>query len=119
METTLQTQNAAENGKLPTSKIKQKITPFLWFDGKAEEAAHFYTSFFKNSKILNLKHWAEGSQIPKEQVMNATFELDGNSFMLLMRARCFNSIHLFPSLQFAKPKKKQIPFGKGCWRVVV
>ena len=59
----------------------QKITPFLWFDGKAEEAANFYTAVFpSNSKIVTMKHWAEGSPFPKEQIMNATFELDGQQF---------------------------------------
>lgn len=59
----------------------QKITPFLWFDGKAEEAANFYTSVFPgNSKIVTMKHWAEGSPFPKEQIMTATFELDGQQF---------------------------------------
>ena len=80
METTLQTKNKSENDMQNASNIKQKITPFLWFDGKAEEAAHFYTSLFKNSRIVNLKHWAEGSPFPNEQIMNATFELDGQQF---------------------------------------
>ena len=55
----------------------QKITPFLWFDGKAEEAAKLYTSIFPNSKIISIKYWSEGSPFPKDQVMTATFELDG------------------------------------------
>lgn len=58
----------------------QKITPFLWFDGKAEEAINFYASVFKNSKITNIKHWGEGSPFPKDQVMMATVELDGIQF---------------------------------------
>jgi predicted 3-demethylubiquinone-9 3-methyltransferase (glyoxalase superfamily) len=58
----------------------QKITPFLWFDGKAEEAAKFYTSVFKNSKIISISRWGEGSPFPKEQVMSATFELNGLKF---------------------------------------
>jgi predicted 3-demethylubiquinone-9 3-methyltransferase (glyoxalase superfamily) len=58
----------------------QKITPFLWFDGKAEEAIKLYTSVFKNSKIINITYWAEGSPFPKGQVMNGTFELDGQKF---------------------------------------
>lgn len=58
----------------------QKITPFLWFDGKAEEAVNFYTSLFKNSGIISLKHWAEESPFSKEHVMNATFELGGQKF---------------------------------------
>ncbi|MFO0699574.1 MAG: VOC family protein [Nitrospira sp.] len=48
-----------------------KITPFLWFDGQAEEAARFYTSIFKNSKIESLSP------------MSATFHLDGQKFMAL------------------------------------
>lgn len=58
----------------------QKITPFLWFDGKAEEAIKLYTSVFKNSKIINITYWGEGSPFPKGQVMNGTFELDGQRF---------------------------------------
>ncbi|CAN5437452.1 VOC family protein [soil metagenome] len=58
----------------------QKITPFLWFDGKAEEAVNFYASIFKNSKITSMKHWGEGSPFPKDQVMTATVELDGLKF---------------------------------------
>jgi len=58
----------------------QKITPFLWFDGKAEEAMKLYTSLFKNSKIVNIAYWAEGSPFPKGQVMTGVFELDGQRF---------------------------------------
>jgi len=58
----------------------QKITPFLWFDGKAEEAVKLYTSVFKNSKIISIKYWGEGSPFPKDQVMTAIFELDGLRF---------------------------------------
>lgn len=58
----------------------QQITPFLWFDGKAEEAAKFYTSIFKNSKVVNISHWGEGGPFPKGQVMSATFELNGLRF---------------------------------------
>jgi predicted 3-demethylubiquinone-9 3-methyltransferase (glyoxalase superfamily) len=43
----------------------QKITPFLWFDDKAEEAANFYTSIFKNSEILNTTRYGEGGPGPK------------------------------------------------------
>ena len=58
----------------------QRITPFLWFDGKAEEAIKLYTSVFKNSKIINISYWAPGSSFPKDQVMHGTFELDGIKF---------------------------------------
>ncbi|MDX1940968.1 MAG: VOC family protein [Saprospiraceae bacterium] len=54
----------------------QKITPFLWFDNNAEEAMQFYTSIFKNAKIGNVTHH-EGN------VITATFELEGQEFMVL------------------------------------
>jgi predicted 3-demethylubiquinone-9 3-methyltransferase (glyoxalase superfamily) len=58
----------------------QKIIPFLWFNGQAEEAIKLYTSVFKNSKIINIGYWGEGSPFPKDQVMNGVFELDGQRF---------------------------------------
>jgi len=58
----------------------QKITPFLWFDGKAEEAIKLYTSVFKNSKIINISYWGKGGPFPENQVMNGVFELDGQKF---------------------------------------
>src|SRR5208282_159962 len=61
----------------------QKITPFLWFDGQAEEAANFYTSIFKNSKILNIARYGEAGPGPKGTVMVATFQLEGQEFMAL------------------------------------
>jgi predicted 3-demethylubiquinone-9 3-methyltransferase (glyoxalase superfamily) len=67
--------------------ILQKITPFLWFDHDAEEAASFYTSIFKNSKIIDTAHYgksaAEASGRPKGTVMSMTFELEGELFMAL------------------------------------
>jgi predicted 3-demethylubiquinone-9 3-methyltransferase (glyoxalase superfamily) len=53
------------------------ITPFLWFDGKIEEAMTFYVSVFKNSKVTNVTPGPDGT------VMSATFELDGQKFMAL------------------------------------
>ena len=53
------------------------ITPFLWFDGKVEEAMNFYVSVFKNSKVTNVFPGPNGT------VMSATFELDGQRFMAL------------------------------------
>jgi predicted 3-demethylubiquinone-9 3-methyltransferase (glyoxalase superfamily) len=61
----------------------QKITPFLWFDGKAEEAANFYVSVFKNSKIGNVTRCGEGGPGPKGSVMSVTFHLDGQDFYAL------------------------------------
>ncbi len=58
----------------------QKITPFLWFDGKTEEAIKLYTSLFKKSKIVDITYWPEGSPFPRNQVMTGVFELDGQQF---------------------------------------
>ncbi|MDH6230575.1 putative 3-demethylubiquinone-9 3-methyltransferase (glyoxalase superfamily) [Mesorhizobium soli] len=61
----------------------QKITPFLWFDNQAEEAAKFYTSIFKNSKIGAIARMAEGGPGPAGSVLTVEFELDGLSFVAL------------------------------------
>lgn len=60
-----------------------KITPFLWFDNNAEEAIKFYTSIFKNSKVGNITRYGDGGPGPKGSVMSATFELEGQPFMVL------------------------------------
>ena len=61
----------------------QKITPFLWFDGKAEVAANFYVSIFKNSKILSVSRYGETGPGPKGTVMVVKFQLDGQEFLAL------------------------------------
>ena len=65
----------------------QRISPFLWFDDKAEEAATFYTAIFKNSKIVNIARYgdagAEVSGRPKGTVMTVEFQLEGQEFVAL------------------------------------
>ena len=61
----------------------QKITPFLWFDGKAEDAMNFYIQIFKNSKILSTTLYGEDGPGPKGTVMSGIFYLDGQEFMAL------------------------------------
>ena len=61
----------------------QKIVTFLWFDDKAEEAANFYVSIFKNSKITNASRYGEAGPGPKGSVMVVEFELEGQKFMAL------------------------------------
>jgi predicted 3-demethylubiquinone-9 3-methyltransferase (glyoxalase superfamily) len=61
----------------------QKITPFLWFDDKAEEAAKFYTSIFKNSKIEHISRYGEAGPGPEGSAMSVTFQLEGQTFMAL------------------------------------
>jgi len=61
----------------------QKITPFLWFDHQAEEAAKFYVSVFKDSKMGQVSRYGEGMPLPKGTVMTAAFEIEGQSFVAL------------------------------------
>jgi len=60
--------------------MAQKITPNLWFDGNAEEAANFYLSVFENSRIVNVARYPEGSPGPAGDVMVVEFELNGQHF---------------------------------------
>jgi len=65
----------------------QKISPFLWFEKRAEEAARFYISIFKNSKILGITHYNEASSRvsgrPKGSVMTVSFQIEGQNFTAL------------------------------------
>jgi predicted 3-demethylubiquinone-9 3-methyltransferase (glyoxalase superfamily) len=78
---TLETSNIvrAEHGRI----LMQKITPFLWFDNQAEEAAKFYVSIFKNSKIVGVTRYGEAGPGPQGSVMIVTFELGGQGFIAL------------------------------------
>jgi predicted 3-demethylubiquinone-9 3-methyltransferase (glyoxalase superfamily) len=62
---------------------KQKITPFLWFDTQAEEAANFYVSIFKNSKIAKVSRYGDAGPGPKGSVMVISFQLEGQEFTAL------------------------------------
>ncbi len=61
----------------------QKITPFLWFDTQAEEAAKFYTSIFKNSKIKKIARYTKVGPGPEGSVMTVEFTLNGQDFVAL------------------------------------
>jgi predicted 3-demethylubiquinone-9 3-methyltransferase (glyoxalase superfamily) len=61
--------------------MQQRISPNLWFDTEAEEAADFYTSIFKNSRIVNKTHYTEGAPREAGMVMTVEFELDGHRFV--------------------------------------
>jgi predicted 3-demethylubiquinone-9 3-methyltransferase (glyoxalase superfamily) len=60
-----------------------KISPFLWYDTQAEEAANFYIKIFKNSKILNITRYGEAGPGAKGSVMTIEFSLDGQEFIAL------------------------------------
>jgi predicted 3-demethylubiquinone-9 3-methyltransferase (glyoxalase superfamily) len=61
----------------------QKITPFLWFDGQAEEAMNFYVSIFKNSKVGSITRCGDMGPGPKGSVLIANFQLEGQEFTAL------------------------------------
>jgi len=67
----------------------QKITPFLWFDNNAEEAIQFYTSIFKNSKILLTSRFGEGGPGKDGKFMTGTIQLEGQEFMVLNAGPAF------------------------------
>jgi len=78
-------QHSAEEASVP--KTTQKITPFLWFDSQAEEAANFYVSIFKQSRIGGITRYddeaSKAAGRPKGSVMTVEFELDGRKFIAL------------------------------------
>jgi predicted 3-demethylubiquinone-9 3-methyltransferase (glyoxalase superfamily) len=61
--------------------MQQRITPNLWFDTEAEEAAEFYISVFKNSRIVNVTHYTDAGPREAGMVMTVEFELDGQRFV--------------------------------------
>ncbi len=61
--------------------MPQKITPSLWFDTEAEEAAAFYVSVFRNSRIVTVTHYTGAGPRPAGTVMTVEFELDGQHFI--------------------------------------
>jgi len=80
----------------------QKITPFLWFNDQAEEAVRFYTSIFKDSKIIEIRHYENAGPGQNETVMTATFQLAGQEFMALNGGPVFTfspAISLFVSCE--------------------
>jgi predicted 3-demethylubiquinone-9 3-methyltransferase (glyoxalase superfamily) len=63
--------------------MSQKITPFLWYSDEAEEAAKFYTSIFKNSKIGTIARYGDAGPGPKGSVMTVAFQIEGQEFVAL------------------------------------
>ena len=90
-----------------------KINPCLWFDHQAEEAAHFYTAIFKNSKIVAISHYPDAGQEvhgrPAGSVMTVIFELDGQSFTALNGGPLFK-FNEAVSLQIECASQKEIDY---------
>jgi predicted 3-demethylubiquinone-9 3-methyltransferase (glyoxalase superfamily) len=64
-------------------KPRQTITPFLWFDGNAEEAVNFYTSVFKDGRIVSIDRYPDEFEEMRGKVLTAVFELNGQEFMAI------------------------------------
>lgn len=78
----------------------QKITPFLWFDNNAEEAMNYYTSIFKDSRVVHIEKYPDESldehfKGMAGKVITGIFELNGQQFMCLDGARCSSSTKQF------------------------
>ena len=82
----------------------QKITPFLWLDGNAEEAMRFYVSIFKNSKVGKITRYGDAGPGPKGLVMTVTFQLEGQEFYALNGGPTFK---LTPAISFFVDCKTQ------------
>ena len=63
--------------------MAQKVTTFLMFEGRAEEAMNFYISLFRNAKVVDVKRYGPGEAGAEGSVMHATFTLDGQQFMCI------------------------------------
>lgn len=92
--------HAGRQGRTAGTRM-QKITPFLWFDDKAEEAAKLYVSVFGNSRIVNVARYgeagAEAAGRRRGTVMTVEFELDGQKFVALNGGPQFT---LSPAISF-------------------
>jgi len=77
------TTTASAVGNTEGPRAKQKITPMLWYDTQAEEAANFYCSVFKNSRVNHVARYGDTGPGPKGSVMLVSFELDGQEFTAL------------------------------------
>jgi hypothetical protein len=95
----------------------QRITPCLWFDFQAEEAARFYCDVFSNSRILRISRYGDaGREIhgqPSGSVMTVMFELDGQTFTALNGGPVFNSMKRSRCRSIATPRRNWIITGTG------
>src|SRR6266536_1088442 len=97
----------------------QKTTPFLWFDGRAEQAAKFYTSIFKNSTVGKILHYGEEvakvseSGRPVGSVLTIEFELDGQKFVALNGGPQFKFNESVSFVVNCETQEKWIIFGQN------
>jgi predicted 3-demethylubiquinone-9 3-methyltransferase (glyoxalase superfamily) len=97
-----------------------KITPFLWFDKQAEEAAEFYVAIFKNSKVLGVsrygKEGAKASGMKEGDIMMMVFELNGQDFMALNGGPAFNFTEAVSFMVDCKDQKEVDDFWEKLYK---
>lgn len=87
----------------------QKVTPFLWYESAAEQAAEFYCTLFDNSRILNIHRYPEGGFAPAGSVMTVEFELAGMRFVALNGGPVFRLTEAF-SLSVDCEDQREVDF---------
>src|SRR2546423_15372879 len=88
------------------AQIQQRITPMLWFDTQAEEAANYYCSIFKNSKVTGISRYGEAGPGAKGSVMVGGFEIEGQKFTALNRGPQFKfTVEISLVIDFASQER--------------
>jgi predicted 3-demethylubiquinone-9 3-methyltransferase (glyoxalase superfamily) len=99
---------------------RQKITPFLWFDSEAEDAARYYISIFRNATMGTTTHYGkEGFEIhgkPEGSVMTVSFRIEGQEFVALNGGPVFKFNEAVSFVVVVIHRKKSIIIGKNCLR---
>ena len=102
---------------------KPKITPFLWFDDQAEDAANFYVSIFKDSRVTNISRYGEaGKEVHGKKpgtAMTVVFELEGQPFTALNGVRSSNSAKPSRFRSVVSRRPKSITTGTNCPRAAI
>jgi predicted 3-demethylubiquinone-9 3-methyltransferase (glyoxalase superfamily) len=94
--------------------MNARISPFLWFDHEAEEAAQLYTSIFANSRVHSVTRYGNAGPGPKGTAMSVTFELDGQEFLALNGGPMFK---FSPAISFFVKCKTQAEVDHFCERL--
>ena len=93
--------------------VRQKITPYLWFDDNAEEVINFYVSIFKNSEIFHIQHYTEAGPRVPGTVLAISFRLDGQEFEAINDGPLSSSPRPFRLPSTASRRKKSMSSGRS------
>ena len=96
--------------------MQRRITPNLWFDAEADEAAAFYVSVFESSRIVGVTHYTAAGPREAGMVMTVEFELDGQRFVAINGPELSRSTRPSPSSSTARPRTRSTSSGRSCRR---